>query len=116
VLVRTTASPGQLAREYKLVRRSVWGVHRARAAAVSQGDRRAADEWLDDALAEALDRIERVRIRVAALEKRGPMIVPALARRKPPPLPRWRKAPQPAPRRAGEETVLELDPIDAGHS
>ena len=112
VLVRSTAAAPQLAREFKLLHRCVWDALRARGAPVSQSDRTAADEWLDEALAESLERLERVRIRAASFE-RVPVIVPAAPRGRttPPPLPRARPAqpastPAPAP-----EVVLDLDPI-----
>jgi hypothetical protein len=123
VLVRSTASPAQLAREFKLLHRCAWEALRARGAPISQADRSAADEWLDEALAEALDRLERVRLRVASIEAQGPVVIPALARRHaaatPPPLPRahaTHAAPPPL-RRApavAEEQVLELEPIEVG--
>lgn len=82
VLVRSSAQPPQLAREFKLLHREMWEVLRAHQRPVSQVERRAADEWLDEALASALDRLERVRLRVEAFE-RGPIVIPA----RPPPLP-----------------------------
>jgi hypothetical protein len=123
VLVRSTAAPAQLAREFKLLHRCAWEALRARGAPISQADRSAADEWLDEALAEALDRLERVRLRVASLESHGPVVIPALARRQaaatPPPLPARAPAARAAPpplRRAPvvEEQVLELEPIEVG--
>ncbi len=107
VLVRSTAAAPQLAREFKLLHRCVWDALRARGAPVSQSDRTAADEWLDDALAESLERLERVRIRAASFE-RTPIIVPAAQRGRPtpPPLPRSRPASTSA-----SEPVLDLDPI-----
>jgi hypothetical protein len=110
VLVRSTASPAQLAREFKLLHRAIWEALRGRGVPVSMADRAAADEWLQEALAEALDRLERVRIRAAALER-----PPAIVRPKPPPLPpraaRGRAAEAPArdPRAAGEQPI-ELEP------
>jgi hypothetical protein len=104
VLVRSTANAAQLAREVKLVHRCVWEALRLRGAPVAQAERRAADEWLDEALAEALDRLERVRLRVASLSA-GPVIVPPVARGRsaPPPLPGR------GPRR-GEPAIAELEP------
>jgi hypothetical protein len=130
VLVRSNAAPAQLAREMKLLHRAAWDALRARGAPVSQADRRAADEWLDDALAEALDRIERVRQRVASLEGHGPVVIPSrpggMAAPRPPPLPQRgsastpvarvvRALPAPAARRVlDEEPILELEPIAPG--
>ncbi|HET9596413.1 MAG TPA: hypothetical protein VFP65_12565 [Anaeromyxobacteraceae bacterium] len=124
VLVRSNASPGQLAREMKVLHRAAWDALRARGAPVSQADRRAADEWLDEALAEALDRLERVRQRVASLEAHAPVVIPARAlgaSARPPPLPRAGRGPVPATRpppaarrSAEEEPILELEPIAPG--
>jgi hypothetical protein len=112
VLVRSTVAPAQLAREFKLLHRCTWDALRLRGAPVGQAERRAADEWLDEALAEALDRLERVRLRVAAFEPRGAMVVPALGRAKPPPLPP-RRAPAPPPARSVDAgAVIELGPLD----
>lgn len=111
VLVRSSAESAQLAREFKLLRRCLWLALRARGAPVSHGDRQALDEWLGDALAEALERLERVRLRAASFQQ--PALVPALARRvKPPPLPRRAGAParKPAPR--AQEPALQIEPLD----
>ncbi len=136
VMVRSTAAPAQLAREFKLLHRCTWEALRARGAPVSPADRRAADEWLDEALAEALDRLERVRLRVAAFAQHAPVMIPALAKRTaPPPLPALakRSAPPPLPARRTvkqpplrkpvsaktvleAETVPELEPIDSAHA
>jgi hypothetical protein len=87
VLVRSTAASAQLAREFKLLHRTLWEALRARGTPVAPADRAAADEWLHEALAEALDRLERVRMRAAAFE-RGPVVIPPVARQqRPPPLP-----------------------------
>ncbi len=116
VLVRSTAVPGQLAREFKLLHRCTWEALRARDAPVSPADRRAADEWLDEALAQALDRLERVRIRAAAYSQPAPVVIPARAAPPtPPPLPRRAPRPPPLPRsRAPEDRLIELEPIEAG--
>jgi hypothetical protein len=115
VLVRSTAQPGRVAREFKLLHRSLWEVLRRGGHVLSPDERRAADEWLDEALATSLDRLERVRLRVEILE-RGPVVVPAAARAvparapgTPPPLPAQgapipiaiepRAVPPPLPRR-----------------
>ncbi len=115
VMVRSTAAPAQLAREFKLLHRCAWEALRARDAPVSPGDRRAADEWLDEALAEALDRLERVRLRIASFEQRAPVVIPALAGRStPPPLPARRAVRPPPPRKqVSAGPVLELEPIEA---
>lgn len=93
VLVRSTAQPARVAREFKLLHRAIWDVLRREGQIVAPEDRRTADEWLDEALAGALDRLERVRLRIEVLE-RGPVVVPAstsgsaiAAGPRPPPLP-----------------------------
>lgn len=103
VLVRSTASGSQIVREMKLLRRCTWEALRARGAPVTQGDRGAVDAWMDDALAEALERLERVRLRVASLDRpvaRPPAptpppsrVVAAPRRVAPPPLPTARNRP-----------------------
>lgn len=95
VLVRSGASPARIAREFKLLHRALWDTLRVAGHIVGADERRAADEWLDEALAAALDRTERVRARVELLE-RGPEIVAPVAavrpsRQAPPPLP-WARA------------------------
>jgi hypothetical protein len=126
VLVRSTAVPAQLAREFKLLHRCAWEALRGRGALVSPTERRALDEWLDDALAQALDRLERVRLRAAAYAQPAPVVIPArviparvpparLTPRTPPPLPRRAARPPPLPRRrASEDEILEAEPIEAG--
>jgi hypothetical protein len=120
VLVRSNAAPAQLAREFKLLHRCLWEALKSRGAPVAQAERSAADEWLDEALAEALERVERVRLRAASFEQQGPVIVPPIARqtrtpgaprRTPPPLPRRAAAPQPRTAQS-DEPILELEPID----
>ncbi len=109
VLVRAAASPARVAREFKLLHRAVWDALRRAGQIVAAEERRAADEWLDDALAAALERADRVRMRIDLLE-RGPEVVPAARaaqpaqvpqappRQRPPPLP-WNRpgARQPEP-------------------
>lgn len=119
VLVRSTAAPAQLAREFKLLHRCAWDALRARGAPLSPAERRAADEWLYEALAQALERLERVRIRSAAYAH-APVVIPARAAppspRAPPPLPRRAPKPPPLPKaKAPEDGVIELEPIGAGH-
>jgi hypothetical protein len=63
VLVRSGASSARVAREFKLLHRAVWQALRQAGAFVGADERRAADEWLDEALASALDRLDRVRTR-----------------------------------------------------
>ena len=92
--------PARVAREFKLLHRALWSTLRAAGRIVGADERRAADEWLDEALAAALDRLDRVRMRIDLLE-RGPAVVragraPALSQR-PPPLPRERAAQRPPP-------------------
>ncbi len=108
VLVRSGSSPARIAREFKLLHRALWDTLRSAGRIVGADERRAADEWLDEALACALDRLERVRARIDLLE-RGPAVVqPAAApaggdatvvavAQRPPPLPRVRPPPLPPP-------------------
>jgi hypothetical protein len=96
VLVRSGGSPARVAREFKLLHRALWDTLRAAGRIVGADERRAADEWLDEALACALDRLERVRSRIDLLE-RGPTVVPPTISpspptQRPPPLPRGRGA------------------------
>ena len=76
MLVRSGASPARVAREFKLLHRALWDTLRAAGRIVGADERRAADEWLDEALAAALDRLDRVRMRIDLLE-RGPRSLPA---------------------------------------
>ncbi len=112
VLVRSNAAPAQLARETKILHRCTWDALRARGVPVTQSERLAADEWLAEGLAQALDRLERVRLRLASFD-RGPVIVPAVARARPvpPPLPPRDARPPPARVRPGDPVILELEPI-----
>jgi len=100
VLVRSGAGPARVAREFKLLHRALWDTLRAAGRIVGVDERRAADEWLDEALAAALDRLERVRMRIDLLE-RGPAVVPPPAHagltQRPPPLPAARAAAQQRP-------------------
>lgn len=99
VLVRSGASPARVAREFKLLHRALWGALRAAGRVVGADERRTADEWLDEALASTLERLERIRTRIDLLE-RGPAVVPASSAaapqqqpsQRPPPLPRSRPA------------------------
>lgn len=118
VLVRSSAAPAQLAREFKLLHRCLWEALRTRGAPIAQAERLAADEWLDEALAEALERLERVRLRAASFTQQGPLIIPPVARQvraaapprpTPPPLPRRSSPVRQA--KPAEEPILELDPI-----
>jgi hypothetical protein len=83
VLVRSSARPAQLVRELKLLQLTLWGAIAASGQPVSAAERRAVDGWLFDALAECLDRLERVRLRLEAID-RPPEPSP---RTRPPPLP-----------------------------
>jgi len=121
VLVRSNAAPAQLAREFKVLHRSLWQALKSRGAPIAQAERTAADEWLDEALAAALERLERVRLRAASFEQQGPIIVPPIARQtrvpipprpRPPPLPRRSAAPPVRKVSPSEESVIELEPID----
>jgi hypothetical protein len=86
VLVRSSARPAQLAREFKLLSRAIAEALAASGQPVSAAERIALEAWLYDALAECLDRADRVRQRLEALDRpadaRGP------GRAVPPPLPR----------------------------
>ena len=91
VLVRSGAQGARVAREFKLLHRAVWDTLKAAGRIVAADERRAVDEWLDEALASSLDRLERVRARVDLLE-RAPSVVPAArpapaVSHRPPPLP-----------------------------
>jgi len=92
----------------------VWEALRTRGTPIGPADRAAADEWLQEALAEALDRLERVRIRAAALE-RGPVVIPPVGRQlRPPPLPGragGSAAPAHAAARPSAEDPIELEPV-----
>jgi len=108
VLVRSGASPARVAREFKLLHRALWDTLRAAGRIVGADERRAADEWLDEALAAALDRLDRVRMRIDLLE-RPPAVVAAAPQQprpaqRPPPLPAMRSAalrPPPLPAATG---------------
>lgn len=115
VLVRSGAPPSRVAREFKLLHRAIWDVLRAAGRIVGGDERRALDEWLDEALATALERIERVRMRMDLLEH-GPALVPARTTSlaapappspsaRPPPLPRVRPPPLPYAIEAGSGMV-----------
>lgn len=97
VLVRSGAQGARVAREFKLLHRAVWDTLRAAGRIVAADERRAVDEWLDEALATSLERLERVRARVELLE-RTPSVVPAARPApavvpRPPPLPAARARP-----------------------
>ena len=79
VLVRSGSQPARVAREFKLLHRALWDALRRAGRIVAVDDRRAADEWLDEALAGALDRVERVRMRIDLLERGPDVIAPARA-------------------------------------
>jgi hypothetical protein len=100
VLVRSGAAPARVAREFKLLHRALWDTLRAAGRIVGADERRAADEWLDEALAASLDRLDRVRSRIDLLE-RGPAVVPPSPRpalvQRPPPLPPARPLPAQRP-------------------
>jgi hypothetical protein len=97
VLVRSAAAPPRVAREFKLLHRVLWETLRGAGRVVAADERRAADEWLHEALAAALDRLERIRSRMELLE-RPPIMAAAPSRapappsgQRPPPLP-WQRA------------------------
>jgi hypothetical protein len=127
VLVRSGASSARLAREFKLLHRAVWHALRQAGAFVGAEERRAADEWLDEALAATLDRQDRVRTRAdlfdpaeppAAVAARSPLAArpaapaparPAAPRATPPPLP-VRAPPQARSRPADLPPVIAARP------
>jgi hypothetical protein len=97
VLVRSGSSPARVAREFKLVHRAVWDTLRRAGRIVALDERRSADEWIDEALASALERLDRVRMRIDLLEKGPPVVTPAVSPARPaasglgpPPLPATR--------------------------
>lgn len=113
VLIRASAVPARVAREFKLLHRAVWDTLRRAGRIIAIEDRRSTDEWLDEALAAALERADRVRVRIDLLEapvravpdraQSARSLPPRLAqqpRQKPPPLP-WNrpgsKIPPPPP-------------------
>jgi hypothetical protein len=111
VLVRSGASPARVAREFKLLHRALWTSLRAAGRIVGAEDRRAADEWLHEALAAALDRLDRVRMRIDLLE-RAPAPIPALPRasvsgQRPPPLPAARRTATPPPVPVAASPLIE---------
>jgi hypothetical protein len=88
VLVRSSARPAQLVREMKLLQNATWQVIGASGAPVAADERLAADAWLMDALAACVERLDRVRQRLDALDAPAPARAPAV----PPPLPKRRAA------------------------
>jgi hypothetical protein len=102
VLVRAAASPARVAREFKLLHRAIWDTLRRAGQIVVAEERRAADEWLDEGLATALERTERLRTRIDLLE-RGPEVVPPRARAAPPP---ERQRPPPLPWKRPAATLV----------
>ncbi len=113
VLVRSNAAPAQLAREVKLLHRCMWEALRTRDVPVTHSERLAADEWLDEALAEGLERLERVRLRLASFEREPVIVPPRRERPRPPPLPTRaaRGDSRGSAKPAGGPDILELDPI-----
>lgn len=89
VLVRSSARPAQLAREMALLQRALWDAVAGSGEPVLHEERRAVDGWLADALAECLDRLDRVRSRLEALDRPAGATSSA-GRPQPPPLPRAR--------------------------
>jgi len=111
VLVRSGSPGARVAREFKLLHRAVWDVLRAAGRIVAADERRAVDEWLDEALAASLDRLERVRARFDVLERTPAVTAPArpAAALTPPPLPWTRPAQQRPP------PLPALSDAPAGH-
>jgi hypothetical protein len=92
VLVRSSARPAQLARELKLLHRAIWEALRASGEPVTAEERLAVDDWLHEALVECLERLERARARMEALDGPAAARVPP-PRAAPPPLPARRNGP-----------------------
>lgn len=90
VLVRSSARPVQLVRETKLLQRAIWEAIAASGQPVTPQERLAVDGWLLDALAECVDRLERVRLRLESLDRPAPE--GSASRAAPPPLPRASRA------------------------
>jgi len=124
VLVRSGAQPARVAREVALLHRAIWYVLRAAGRIIGADERRAVDEWLDEALATALERLDRIRLRIDLLEH-GPAMVPArpvaapviaAAARpppaRPPPLPRVRPPPLPLPYAVGAGSGADAGGLD----
>jgi hypothetical protein len=110
VLVRSGAAPARVAREFKLLHRALWETLRAAGHVVGADERRAADEWLDEALAAALDRIDRLRTRADLLDLPAEHRAPVAAAARPPPLPRMRPAsPRPPPLPAQPSAPLGVE-------
>ncbi len=108
VLVRAAASPARVAREFKLLHRALWDTLRRAGAIVAAEERRATDEWLDDALAAALERADRLRTRIDLLDR-----VPqgtAAVRPPPPPVRTQPGRAQPEPLRAKPPPVRQRPP------
>lgn len=102
VLVRSATNSVRVAREFKLLHRAVWDALRRAGRIVAIEDRRSTDEWLDEALVAALERIDRVRMRIDLLDAKPASTAPRAPapRQRPPPLP-WNrpgsKMPRPPP-------------------
>ena len=77
-------------RETKLLQRSIWEAIAASGQPVTPQERVAVDGWILDALAECVDRLERVRQRLEALDR--PAGEAGIPRAAPPPLPRGTRA------------------------
>lgn len=91
VLVRSSARPAQLVREARLLQRAIWEALAASGQPVTPQERLAVDGWLLEAIAECVDRLERVRLRLESLDRPAGEGAPA-ARPAPPPLPRAPRA------------------------
>lgn len=114
VLIRSAASPSRVAREFKLLHRALWETLRAAGHVVGADERRATDEWLHEALAAALERLERIRSRIELLE-RPEVVGPSRAAlppsgQRPPPLPWARARGLPAAARAAAAPPPVRDP------
>jgi hypothetical protein len=102
VLVRSASTSPRLAREFKLLHRALWNTLRKAGRIVALEERRAADEWLDEALAASLERVDRIRMRIDLLDhpRASPPerataeekhMADGKPRQRPPPLP-WERA------------------------
>ncbi len=113
VLVRSGAAPARVAREFKLLHRALWQALKLAGAIVGADERRAGDEWLDEALAAALDRADRVRTRDDLIEPAPrhaatPDVAQPGGGARPPPFPR--RDPAPATARAAPPVIAARPP------
>lgn len=114
VLIRSAASASRVAREFKLLHRVLWQTLRDAGRVVAGDERRAADEWLHEALAAALERLERIRSRMELLEH-PPVIAPGRAALPSGPRPPSGQRPPPLPWARGRASAPAAPPNGAKH-